>query len=64
MKIEEAMGRRVGSGSPMEKGVVLDFGVGGNEWKCTPWVMGEGTTLFFITFLASQNLLALKCALL
>lgn len=33
MKIEEAMGRRLCSGSPMEKGVVLDFGVGGNEMK-------------------------------
>lgn len=33
MKIEEAMGRGVRSGSPMEKGVVLDFGVGGNEMK-------------------------------
>lgn len=64
MKIEEAIGRRVCLGSSMEKRVVLNFGVGGNEMKMHSMGDGEEMTFFFITFLGSQNLLALKCTLL
>lgn len=40
MKIEEAIGRRVCLGFSMEKQVVFNFGVGGNEMKIHS--MGDG----------------------